>query len=61
MDDRARGQHLGIEKRPARHQPMEEPAMPVSPFHHWRDRKSVGPTFKRFLCIISHFVRSSVG
>ena len=34
MQDGAGGQHLGIEQRPARHEPMEEPAMPVGPVHH---------------------------
>jgi hypothetical protein len=33
----AGGQHLRIEQRPARQQPMEEPAVPVRPFHHRSD------------------------
>ena len=45
MQHRAGGQHLRIEQRPARQQPMEEPAVPVRPFHHRGDTKSVGPDF----------------
>jgi hypothetical protein len=39
MQHRAGGDHLGIERRPAREQAMEEPAMPVRPFHHRRNGK----------------------
>src|SRR5665213_808856 len=38
--DRRRGQHLGIQKRPTREQPMEEPAVPVGPFHHRRNTEA---------------------
>ena len=34
---RAGGEHFGIDQRPAREQAMEEPAMPVGPFHHRSD------------------------
>ena len=34
MDNRAGGDHLGIDQRPTREQAMEEPAVPVGPFHH---------------------------
>ena len=37
VQHRAGGQHLGIEQRAARQQAMEEPAMPVGPFHHRSD------------------------
>ena len=37
MQHRAGGEHFGIEQRAARQQAMEEPAMPVGPFHHRRD------------------------
>ena len=37
VQHRARREHLGIKQRPPRQQPMEEPAMPVGPFHHRRD------------------------
>ena len=36
---RAGGEHLGVDQRAAREQAMEEPAMPVGPFHHRGDRK----------------------
>ena len=36
---RAGGHHLGIDQRAARQQAMEEPAVPVGPFHHRRYRK----------------------
>ena len=49
MEDRASGQHFGIEQRPARHQPMEKPAMPVSPFHHRSDGR-IGGTVARGTC-----------
>ena len=48
MQHRAGGEHFGIEERAARQQPMEEPAMPVGPFHHRRDGKSAGPTLRCF-------------
>ena len=38
---RAGGDHLGVEPRAARQQAMEEPAMPVGPFHHRRDREAM--------------------
>ena len=37
---RAGGHHLGVEQRAARQQAMEEPAMPVGPFHHRRDAEA---------------------
>ena len=37
VQHRAGGHHLGIEQRAARQQAMEEPAMPVGPFHHRRN------------------------
>ena len=37
---RAGGQHFGVDQRAAREQAMEEPAMPVGPFHHRRDAKT---------------------
>ena len=40
VQHRAGGEHLRIEQRPARQQAMEEPAVPVSPFHHRRDGKA---------------------
>ena len=36
MDDRAGRDHLRKQHGLARQQPMEEPAMPVRPFHHGR-------------------------
>ena len=42
VQHRAGGQHLRIEQRPARQQPMEEPAVPVGPFHHRSDMKIGG-------------------
>ena len=39
MQHRAGGDHLGVEQRTARQQAMEEPAVPVGPFHHRRDCK----------------------
>ena len=40
VDHGAGRDHLGIEHRPAREQPMEEPAMPVRPFHHRGDAEA---------------------
>src|SRR6185436_12854610 len=40
MQHRPGGQHFGIEQRPARQQPMEEPAMPIGPFHHRRNTET---------------------
>jgi hypothetical protein len=37
VEHRAGRHHLGVEQRPAREQAMEEPAVPVGPFHHRRD------------------------
>jgi hypothetical protein len=37
MDDGACRQHLGIEPRTARHQPVEDAAVPVGPIHHRRN------------------------
>ena len=41
MKHRAGGDHLGVEPRTAREQAMEEPAMPVGPFHHRCDRETM--------------------
>ena len=38
---RAGRDHLGVEPRAAREQAMEEPAVPVGPFHHRRDREAM--------------------
>ena len=37
---RAGGEHFGIDQRAAREQAMEEPAMPVGPFHHRGDAEA---------------------
>src|SRR6202035_2684094 len=37
MQHRAGREHLGIKQRAPRQQAMEEPAMPVGPFHHRSD------------------------
>ena len=37
MQHRAGGEHLGVKQRAPRQQAMEEPAMPVGPFHHRSD------------------------
>jgi hypothetical protein len=37
VQHRAGRQHLGVKERAARQQTMEEPAMPVGPFHHRSD------------------------
>ena len=44
VQHRAGGQHLGVKQRAPRQQAMEEPAMPVGPFHHRSDGKSAAPT-----------------
>jgi hypothetical protein len=36
----AGGQHFGVNQRPTCQEPMEEPTMPVGPFHHWSDTKA---------------------
>ena len=40
MQHRPGGDHLGVDQRPARQQAMEEPAVPVRPFHHRCDREA---------------------
>jgi hypothetical protein len=40
VEHRGSRDHLSIDARSAREQAMEEPAMPVGPFHHRGDRKS---------------------
>ena len=45
VQHRAGGHHLGVEQRAARQQAMEEPAMPVGPFHHRRDAEAAGRRF----------------
>ena len=37
VQHRGGGDHLRIDARPPREQAMEEPAMPVGPFHHGSD------------------------
>jgi hypothetical protein len=54
MQHRAGREHFGVEQGPARQQAMEEPAVPVRPFHHRRDTKSAGPTFWLYFRIFSH-------
>ena len=50
MQHRAGGEHFGIKQRTARQQAMEEPAMPVGPFHHRSDTKApLEPSFAIFL------------
>src|SRR5262249_8459855 len=44
MQHPARSQHFSIEPRAAGEQPMEEPAMPVGPFHHRSDTETMGST-----------------
>src|SRR5260221_10475678 len=56
MQHRTGGEHLGIDQRPTRQQPMEEAAMPVRPFHHRGDTKAPIQRFLRFRCFCSHFV-----
>jgi hypothetical protein len=41
MEHRAGGDHLGVEERTAREQAMEEPAMPIGPFHHGGDAEAM--------------------
>ena len=53
MQDRARRQHLGIEQRPARERAMEEPAMPVGPFHHRRHGKAAVKLLIEFILRVS--------
>ena len=36
VNHRAGRHHLGVDQRAAREQPMEEPAVPIGPFHHRR-------------------------
>ena len=40
VQHRAGGHHLGVDQRAARQQAMEEPAVPVGPFHHRRNAES---------------------
>jgi hypothetical protein len=40
----------------ARHEAMEEPAVPVGPFHHRGDTKPAGPTESLFMRLIKHFL-----
>jgi hypothetical protein len=40
MQHRTGGEHLGIEQRPPRQEPMQIAAMPVGPFHHRRNAKA---------------------
>jgi hypothetical protein len=41
MQDCAGGQHLRVKPPTARHQAMEDAAMPVGPIHHGRYGKAV--------------------
>jgi hypothetical protein len=46
--------HFGVDQRPPRQQPMEEPAMPVGPFHHRRHAKPPPRGFAGVLRFINH-------
>src|SRR5204863_7102726 len=54
MQHRTACEHFGIEQRATREQPMEEPAMPVGPFHHRSDTKSAGPILAGVVRAFSH-------
>src|SRR5438445_11170933 len=41
--------HLGIDERAARHEAMEEPAVPVGPLHHGGDGESVWLIWLHFI------------
>jgi len=51
-----RGQHFGIDQRPARQQPVEKPAVPVCPLHHRSDTKAPLADLRAFLWILSHLL-----
>jgi hypothetical protein len=40
--------HLGVKQRPARQQPMEHPAVTVSPIHHRRDGERIQLIYLHF-------------
>ncbi|MCY1304434.1 hypothetical protein D9M70_541880 [compost metagenome] len=42
MQQRAGGDHLGVEQRVLRQQAQEEPAVTVGPVHHRRDGEAAG-------------------
>jgi hypothetical protein len=54
MHYRAGGQHLGVDERLAREQPVEEPAMPVGPVHHRSDTKTPRHRFAYFMFFFNH-------
>ena len=54
MNDGAGGQHLGVEQRAPRQQPVEETAMPVGPVHHGCAAESPPADFAGFRSGISH-------
>jgi hypothetical protein len=54
MQHRAGREHFGVEQGTARQQAMEEPAVPVCPFHHRSDTESVGQTLRRYFRPFSH-------
>jgi hypothetical protein len=41
MEHRPSGDPFGVDPRAPREQPMEEPAMPVGPFHHRCDAETM--------------------
>jgi hypothetical protein len=56
MQHRSGSEHLGIEQRAARQQAMEEPAVPVGPFHHRGDGETPRPTGWRFFLYFRHLI-----
>ena len=52
MEDGARRQHLRIKPRPARHEAVEDAAMPVGPVHHGGDGETMD-----FGAFALHFMR----
>ena len=42
VQHRAGGDHLGVEQRPPRQQPVEIPAVTVGPLHHGSDAEAMG-------------------
>jgi hypothetical protein len=65
MQHGARRQHFGVEQRAPAQQSMEEPAVPVSPVHHWGDAEAAAHRFTRFSvifqCVSFSFRHSAVG
>ena len=54
MKDGAGRQHLRVEPRTTRHQPVEDAAMPVGPVHHRGDGKAIILIFQT-LNLLSHW------